>query len=80
MKIFVWRHNRKFHSYSMINEPCVHQDLYSDAVAICVADNAEEALELMALRVGWRIEDLRLLEPQVYDVDKAGVIFAAING
>ena len=80
MKIFVWRHNRKFHSHSMINEPCVHQDLYCDAVAIIAADNAEEALQILSQRDGWRIDDLRQLEPKVYDADKVGVIFTAING
>lgn len=80
MKIFVWRHNRLFHSYSMISEPCVHQDFYSDAIAIVVAENEDEALAQLSLRDGWKIEDLRNLEPKVYDVDKAGVIFSDIRG
>ena len=23
MKVYVWRHNKTYHSHSMINEPCV---------------------------------------------------------
>lgn len=80
MKVYVWRHNRRFHSHSMINEPCVHQDFYCDAVAIIVAEDKEDALRQLSLRDGWRIEDLRELEPKVYDVDKAGVIFTDIRG
>jgi len=34
MKVFVLRHNRKFHSWSMIDEPNVHQDLYMDTIAV----------------------------------------------
>ena len=80
MKVYVWRHNRRFHSHSMINEPCVHQDFYCDAVAIVVAKDKEDALRQLSLRDGWRIEDLAQLEPKVYDVDKASVIFTDIRG
>lgn len=80
MKIYVWRHNREFHSYSMINEPCVHQDLYRDAVAVVLARDEKEALELLSRRDGWRADDLRRLPPKVYDADEAAVLFTDIRG
>lgn len=81
MKVFVWRHNKTFHSYSMINEPCVHQDFYCDAVAVVLAETMEEALELLQQKGGWRVEDLRMLEAKVYDTDKdhGSVIFSDIR-
>jgi hypothetical protein len=80
VKIYVWRHNREFHSYSMIGEPCVHQDLYRDAVAVVLARDQEEALELLSRRGGWLVEDLRSLAPRVYDAGEAAVLFADIRG
>jgi hypothetical protein len=81
MKIYVWRHNKTYHSHSMINEPCVLNEFYLDAIAIVVADNLEEALQkLKGQNKGWRIEDLRSLTPKIYSLEEAQVIFTEIRG
>lgn len=81
MKIFVWRHNKTYHSHSMINEPCVQSHFYLDALAIVTAETLEEALEKLAQQdAGWRIEDLRELSPKVYDLSEAQVIFTEVRG
>lgn len=81
MKAFVWRHNKTYHSHSMINEPCVHNGFYVDAVIVVVADNLEQALEKLAEREdGWRVDDLRELEPKIYELDEAKVIFTDLRG
>ena len=80
MKVFVWRHNRKFHSWSMIDEPNVHQDLYTDAIAVVVAETVEEALEVLVKERGWVLEELRRIEPQVYDLEKAKVLLQVVQG
>ncbi len=81
MKLFIWRHNRKFHSYSMIGEPSVHQDLYTDAIAIVVAESKSNAIELLAAReTGWVAEELKRLEPQVFDCSTEGIVFEDIRG
>ena len=41
MQIYVWRHNKTYHSHSMINEPCVRNDFYLDAIAIVEASTKE---------------------------------------
>lgn len=80
MKIYLWRHNKKFHSYSMINEPCVNSHFYQDAVAIVLANSKEEAIEqLMKLNEGWQGEDLAQLEALVYDASEAKVLFSMIG-
>ena len=38
MKVYVWRHNKTYHSHSMINEPCVQNHFYLDALAIVAAE------------------------------------------
>ncbi len=81
MNVYVWRHNRKFHSFSMMNEPCVQQDFYTDAVAVVLAESIDEALALLAeKKEGWRLEDLRELEPRVYPADKSAALFTDVRG
>jgi hypothetical protein len=81
MKLFIWRHNRKFHSYSMINEPVVHQELYTDAVIIVAAESKQRALEQLAREgKGWLPDELARLEPQMVDLDHEAVVFEDIRG
>lgn len=80
MKIFIWRHNRKYHSWSMINEPCVQQSLYTDAVAIVAAESPAAALELLAASgEGWRITDLRLLPHTERELETPSVLFTDVR-
>lgn len=80
MKVYIWRHNRKYHSWSMINEPCVHDDLYTDAIAIVVAETEEQALAILAREGSWRIEELRRLKPQVKELDEPRLILSEVRG
>lgn len=81
MNIYVWRHNKTYHSHSMIEEPCVNSEFYLDAIAIVVAPNLDEALkQLTAQKKGWRTDDLRNLPCTVYPADKAAVIFTELRG
>lgn len=81
MNLYVWRHNRKFHSWSMFTEPCVHQSLYTDALAAVVAESPEQALELLAASEdGWLVEELRRLAPRVIPLETPAVAFTAVHG
>ncbi|MDD3395691.1 MAG: hypothetical protein PHQ45_00495 [Acidaminococcaceae bacterium] len=81
MKIYIWRHNKTYHSHSMINEPCVNNEFYVDAVVIVAANSKEEALaQLEQQQSGWRIEDLRQIEPQEYSLEASKVIFTDLRG
>jgi hypothetical protein len=81
MNIYLWRHNRRFHSWSMMNEPNVHQSCYTDAVVIAQAASLDEALRLIAAREPeWVTEELRRLEPKIFAGDAPAVIFAAVSG
>jgi hypothetical protein len=80
MNLYVWRHNRKFHSWSMFSEPCVHQSLYTDAIAIAVAETPEQALELLAAsEEGWIIDELRRLPPKVFPTNTTAIVFADVR-
>ena len=80
MKIFIWRHNRKYHSWSMLEEPCVHQALYNDAVAVVLADSETEALAILSQEGGWLPEELKRLRPQSVELNEARLIFQDIRG
>ncbi|MBR2182543.1 MAG: hypothetical protein IJ858_03820 [Acidaminococcaceae bacterium] len=65
----------------MINEPCVVNEFYLDALAIVEAETLEEALQLLEERnEGWRVEDLRELEPIVVPLTGAKVVYTHIRG
>ena len=65
----------------MIQEPCVHQDFYLDAVAVVVAATMEEAVaKLVQQNKGWRAEDLYRLSPKVFSLQEAAVLFSDIRG
>lgn len=80
MQIYVWRHNKKFHSYSMINEPCLNSHFYQEVTAIVMAESEQQAIELLlAKNEGWRGEDLELLKPRVYSLQESGVLFTQVQ-
>jgi hypothetical protein len=65
----------------MINEPNVHQDLYTDAVAIVAAETLERALELLAAQEnGWMIEEIERLAPREFNCDHEGIVFEDVRG
>ena len=81
MNLYVWQHFKKFHSYSMIDEPIVNNEFYTRAVAVVLADSQEEAIKLLVERnEGWQAEDLALVAPKVYPTDRAVVAFTDLNG
>lgn len=81
MNIYVWRHNKTYHSHSMIEEPCINNEFYLDAIAVVVAEDMQQAADKLAeLHQGWRPDDLKALSCQVYPADKAAVIFTELRG
>ncbi len=81
MNVYVWRHNKTYHSHSMIEEPCINSEFYLDAIAVVIAENLDEAVQqLAAARQGWRPEDLKALPCQVYPASQAAVVFTELRG
>lgn len=81
MKLYIWRHNKRFHSYSMMDEPCIHHGLYTDAVAVVLAGSKDQALRLLEEdSKDWCLEDLKLLEPTVVELERPQVLYTHISG
>ena len=51
MNLYIWRHNKTYHSHSMINEPCVVNEFYLDALAIVEAETLDDALFVRCVAV-----------------------------
>jgi hypothetical protein len=64
----------------MLNEPNVHHDFYTDAIAVVVAATVDEALAELAKEHGWIPEELKRIEPQVYELDKPKVLLQVVQG
>lgn len=65
----------------MINEPCVNNEFYTDALAVVAAESVEEAAALLAAgNEGWRAEDLLALSPEVHALHKSKVIYTEVRG
>jgi hypothetical protein len=74
MKIFIWRHSKKFSSWSMFNEPHIYNDNYMQAEVIVLAGSQDEALDLLKNDERWNVEELRRIEPLTMDTDQPCVV------
>ena len=80
MQLYIWRHNRKFHSWSMLGEPCVHQSMYTDAVVVIAAESTEQALQLLAgSGQDWLPEELARLTPTILPLAQPAVVFQEVR-
>lgn len=79
MKIYVWRHSKKFSSWSMFDEPHVYGDGYMEASVAVLAENEEEALAIIAKRKGWNVDELSRLKPLVFPTDQSVFIMENVN-
>ncbi|MBS1238455.1 MAG: hypothetical protein H6R39_115 [Deltaproteobacteria bacterium] len=78
MNIFIWRHSKKFSSWSMFNEPHVYDDNYMQAEVVVLANSKDEALDLLRNDVKWNIEELKRIEPKIIALDQPCVVSTLI--
>ncbi|MEN6319925.1 MAG: hypothetical protein ABFD82_14370 [Syntrophaceae bacterium] len=74
MNIYIWRHSKKFSSWSMFTEPHIYEDNYMQAEAVVLANTKDEALNLLQNEDKWNIEELKRIEPKVITLDKPCVL------
>jgi hypothetical protein len=79
MQIFVWRHSKRFSSWSMLDEPHIHKENYLQAEVVVLAASRAEALALLERQGNWNIEDLRRLEPEVIPLDEARILASHLD-
>ncbi|MGI6656507.1 MAG: hypothetical protein ACOX5Z_06730 [Desulfobulbus sp.] len=76
MHLFVWRHSKRFSSWSMLDEPHIHKDNYEQADVVVLAADREAALGLLARQGDWNIEELRRIEPEVIPLDAPRIVIS----
>ena len=74
MQIFVWRHSKRFSSWSMLDEPHIHKENYLEAHVTVLAESKAEALQLLDRNGNWNIEELQRIEPEVIPLDGARIV------
>lgn len=79
MQIFVWRHSKRFSSWSMLDEPHIHKENYLQAEVVVMAASRTEALALLERQGSWNIEDLQRLEPEVIPLDEARILASHLD-
>jgi hypothetical protein len=79
MKIFIWRHSKRFSSWSMMEEPHVYKGNYMQAEVIVLADSEGEALELLEKEGMWDTGELRKIKPEIILPDHPLIISQLIN-
>lgn len=79
MQIFVWRHSKRFSSWSMLDEPHIHQENYLQAEVVVLAASRTEALALLQRQGSWNVEDLQRIEPEVIPLDEARILASHLD-
>lgn len=79
MQLFVWRHSKRFSSWSMLDEPHIHKENYLQADVAVLAENKEEALALLARNGAWNVEELLRIEPEVISLDEPRIVISHID-
>ena len=79
MRIFTWRHSKRFSSWSMLDEPHIHKENYLDADVSVLAASKEEALTLLAHDSAWNIDELMRIEPEVIELDTPRIVQSHVS-
>ena len=74
MNIFIWRHSKKFSSWSMFDEPHIYRDNYMEAEVVILANSREEALDLLTEDDKWDIAELKRIQPIIIPLDRPAVV------
>ncbi len=79
MQLFVWRHSKRFSSWSMLDEPQIHRDNYLQADVTVLASSKDEALAILARNEAWNVEELLRIEPEVIDLDAPRIVISHVD-
>ena len=79
MHLYIWRHSKNFSSWSMLDEPHIHQASYLSADVTVLAASKEQALDLLAEEGVWNREDLLRLEPEVIELKTPRIIIRHVS-
>jgi hypothetical protein len=79
MQLFVWRHSKRFSSWSMLDEPHIHKENYLQADVTVLANTTEEALALLQRNGAWKIDELLRIEPEIIALDEPRIVISHVD-
>ena len=79
MKIFIWRHSKRFSSWSMLDEPHICKQKYIQADVTVLANSKTEALELLRKDENWNVDEIERIEPEIISLDQPMIIGSHID-
>jgi len=79
MQLFIWRHSKRFSSWSMLDEPHIHKENYLQAEVTVLAASRIEALQLLEQGGQWNVEDLLRIEPEVISLEAPRIISSHVD-
>jgi hypothetical protein len=79
MQLFIWRHSKRFSSWSMLDEPHIHKQNYLQAEVTVLAASKAEALQLLEQGGQWNVEDLLRIEPEIISVEAPRIITSHVD-
>jgi hypothetical protein len=79
MHLYIWRHSKRFSSWSMLEEPHIHKENYLQAEAVVLAPTKAEALRLLGQGGQWNIEDLERIEPEILSLDEPRIVASHVD-
>jgi hypothetical protein len=79
MHLYIWRHSKRFSSWSMLDEPHIHKENYLQAEAVVLAPSKAEALRLLTQAGQWNIEELERIEPETIPLDEPRIVVSHVD-
>jgi hypothetical protein len=79
MNLYIWRHSKKFSSWSMFDEPHIYRDNYMRAEVSVLAHSREEALEILEADGMWDIKELKRIDPRVVPLEKPAIVNTLVD-
>jgi hypothetical protein len=79
MHLYIWRHSKRFSSWSMLDEPHIHKENYLQAEAVVLAPSKADALLLLARAGQWNIEELERIEPEILPLDEPRIVVSHVD-
>jgi hypothetical protein len=78
MFLFIWRHSKRFSSWSMMDEPHIHKENYLQADVTVLAPSKVEAQALLKRNGSWNVEELQRIEPEVLSLDQPRIVISHV--
>lgn len=79
MQLFIWRHSKRFSSWSMLDEPHIHKENYLQADVTVLANSKDEALALLGQGGAWNIDELLRIEPEILSLEEPRIVISHVD-